>query len=142
MNAAIHTPAWCADAWVMHQLYRKLGFSPDDIYFDCLDTIDRGPQCVLVSVKRGEQTFMFNLGHVETEPQATYEIWANFVRYMIAATDAEHEAVWDASEVQQKLSRVELILRLIDKGFELEGIDPEHAAFIRKAREAPRGVQS
>ena len=142
MNAAIQTPAWCADAWVMHQLYRKLGFTPDEIYFDCLDTIDRGPQCVLVSVKREEKTFMFNIGHVETPPEATYEIWSNFALHMNQAPDAELQAIWEASEVQQKLPRMELILRLVDKGFMLTGLSAKDVELLRKAREAPRGVQS
>jgi len=142
MNAALTTPAWCADAWVMHQIFRTLGFSPDAIYFDCHDTLDRGPQCVLVSVKQGEKTFMFNLGHVETAPAETYQIWENFALYMNTAPDAEHAALWEASEVQQKLSRTELILRLVDKGFVLAGLTARDAELLRKAHRNRKGASS
>jgi len=135
MNAAINMPAWCADAWLMHQIFRKLGFAPDDIYFDCHDTLDGGPNCILVSVKEGEREFIMNLGRTRTSREESYRLWAAFAADMNAASAAEHQALWDSSVIQQKLPRVELILRLIDKGFSLDKVfDPGHVELLRSAR--------
>lgn len=120
----IDGPAWCADAWVMHQIFRKLDFVPDDIFFDCHDTIDGGPNCALVSVRQGDVTFTVNLGHVETPPEKTQEIWASFVNDINRASDGELQAVWDSSELQKKLPRMELLLAMMRKGIVLGSLGP------------------
>lgn len=139
-NVASHVayPSWCADSWVMHQIFRKLGFLPDDIYFDVHDTIDGGPNCILVSIKQGDLTFSVNLGRVDPKPEEVYRIWNGFiVAVNNTASEAEHKALWDASEWEKKLPRTELILRMIDKGIKIPTMPAESVEMLRKAREAP-----
>lgn len=129
-------PSWCADSWVMHQIFRKLGFTADDIYFDVANTIDGGPNCILVSIKQGNIEFSVNLGRVESKPEETYRIWNEFiVAVNTVATDAEHKALWEASELEKKLPRTELILRIIDKGINIPSMPAHDVEMLRKARE-------
>jgi hypothetical protein len=94
----IDAPAWCADAWVTHGIFRNLGYPADEIFFGCLAVIGIG-QAVVVQLQRKGREFTITVAKVDGERSDVERTWTEFASYMNDASDAECDAVWKSSEI-------------------------------------------
>ena len=130
---SVNFPAWCAEAWAMHQIFRGLGLSADDLYIHIGDTRN-GKDHVHVTAREGELTFTVSIGPGHMTPKEIAEHWQRFIPHMNRTSDAERRAVAASTKVWKELSRLELILKMIDKGFTLPKLPAEDQAQLREWR--------
>ncbi|HSW84260.1 MAG TPA: hypothetical protein VLH12_12330, partial [Usitatibacter sp.] len=96
-------PSWppeVARAWVYHELLRRLGFRPGDLYVGVVRGDFAGAATRVVRVELRAQGREFGV-HVApwTAPRAAFEAaWTAFVAALRsgATTDADLQALWDA----------------------------------------------
>lgn len=126
-------PAWCADAWTMHQIFRELGLPADDLFLDIANT-SQGKEHVRVVAKEGAVEFAVSVGPAGMSYEDGARHWKRFVTHMNLAPEAEMKAVAASSRIWKELPRLELILKMIDKGFTLACLPPEHQETLREWR--------
>lgn len=116
MNA-IEYPSWCADCWVATQVFRKLGFSADDIFFGHVD-VEQVGRCAVVALCIGEKQFTWVVDRLEGDTAEIEVTWKEFLAALNAASDAERKAVWNVSTVLPRtgFSYIELWKGLRAKG--------------------------
>lgn len=95
-------PAWCAEAWVAHQILSNLGYPAEELFFSCVSVVDQGP-CIVVSLKRCDKEFVWALVAVPSaKPEDASGIeatWSEYVRHTNELSRQERKEIWDTSDL-------------------------------------------
>ena len=104
------------EALCAHEAFRKLGFSPDDIYFR--PRHDK----LFVTVQRGGKEFNFDVGPHQRTMHALIEEWKPAAKWWNEHPDREAlKAMYEQSNVRRNV--VGLIAALHAKGFAVKRSD-------------------
>jgi hypothetical protein len=102
-------PPLLKEALAVHEAFRKLAFTPDEIFIHPSTTKLR------VVVIRGDNRFAVDVG-VNTIPMAEFErTWGEAVEAWNTGKDFEQKAIWENSAVRR--DAVGFVVALLDKGF-------------------------
>lgn len=106
-------PAPYKEAFAMHELLRRLGFGPDDIYA-------MYSEGVLIIVLRSQGLeFSMNVGPLNHTYEEFEETWKKFL-FKLKRYEIDEDAlvkVWTESEVFK--NKVNILFALVTKGFKL-----------------------
>ena len=103
-------PKEFAEMWAAHEMFRTLGFLPDEIFVSIGD--DKHVLVVLVSQ---EKTFGIHIGKTTLSKTEFESTWDKFVNALPFITDDQLENTWTNSMVRANISVI--LERLLKKGF-------------------------
>lgn len=93
----LESPKWCTDCWVAMQVFRRLGFSADDVYFGHAFVVGAG-WCVIVALCR-EARFTWVIEQVEGKSADIEATWLAFATHMNSLGDTERNAICSSNTV-------------------------------------------
>lgn len=111
------------ESWAYAQLFRKLGFGPDEISIGVVNTVNAIPEpgpTLNVHLYAQEQSFKIVCSNTldPGEISDMQSAWEEFcTRANDEFTDSELDEVWEASSANA--SKVNLVQELINRGFRL-----------------------
>jgi len=90
------------------QLFRRLGFSSDDIYI----ALNEGS--LLITVKWRGKGFSVRVGATEMTPQMLAQVWDHAAGVMATADPDELQSDWDNSAAAKEMPGIVLKLELLE----------------------------
>lgn len=102
-------------SWAIFGVFRRLGFSADDIFF-IPNTYEPGKgHAMLVILKAQHKTFTVTTGYVDLSEEKFVELWLTFVNQISDEKEEDLELALERSLTS--LERVDILFALDAKGF-------------------------
>jgi hypothetical protein len=110
------------ELWGIHQLFRRLGFKPDDMFVGFRAVVNAGSDCLVFQLKTQNKEFNVVVAHVpgaEAVEEALLKEWADFVTVtQTQASDRDlDELLSQATLGRSPETFFSLISTLLDRGF-------------------------
>lgn len=103
------------EALAAHEVFRKLGFAPDEIF------LRPQPSELFVTVQRADKEFNLSLGAHDLDMVAVIKQWADATAWWNTGDNGERQDLFERSEVRKNV--VLIIVALTEKGFAIKRSD-------------------
>lgn len=103
------------EALAVHEVFRKLGFTPDEIFIRPL------PSKLFVTVQQAGKEFNLDLGAHDLDTVTVIKQWADASAWWNTGDNGERQEMFETSEVRKNV--VLIIVALTEKGFRIKRSD-------------------
>jgi hypothetical protein len=119
-KSKLYRKPYLRELWGVHQLFRRLGFEPEDMFVGLRYVVNAGPDCLVFQLKTQDKEFNITVAYV---PGAVEEVllkeWADFVTTtQTQASDRDlTKLLSQATLGRSPETFLRLISTLLDRGF-------------------------
>ena len=103
------------EALAAHEVFRKLGFTPDEIF------VRPQPGELFMTVQRTDKEFNLSIGTHDLDTTELIKQWADATVWWNAGDQAEQQDLFERSEARKNV--VTIIVSLTSKGFVIKRSD-------------------
>jgi hypothetical protein len=113
------------ELYAVHQSFRRLGFSADEIFVSVSNIVGLGTNILCAHLRTQDKEFIYTVAAMGNDivHREVLDKWTSFATQLGTASEGELETIWKESELGSLSGRFdELGFRLLEKGFRIPAL--------------------